>query len=161
MPILVLDFDGVLAIPYTHPVQLYPQMPTLLEELSQTHTLVLASFNPTAIAELRRFDLLQYFSATRAGVHDNIEITNFITDLGELCKAKQIASMQEHQLADKKDEEYHFFDDCVYNLQQVTELLPNVKCHHIDEDAGLTSDRISAALSEDAVITTITDACLM
>lgn len=149
MTVLILDFDGVLAIPYTNPTQLYPQVPALLKELSQTHTLVLASFNPTAIAELRRFDVLQYFSATRAGVHDNVEISEFISDLGELCKAKQIASMQEQQLADKKDEDYHFFDDCVYNLQQVTELLPQVKCHYIDEDAGLTADRILEALSQD------------
>jgi predicted phosphatase len=147
MPILVLDFDGVLAIPWTNPVQLYPQIPVLLKQLQETHTLVLASFNPTAIRELRRFDVLQYFSATRAGVHDNVEITEFLTNLGELCKAKQIASMQEQHLADKKDEDYHFFDDDPYNLEQVTKLLPHVKCHYIDEDVGLTADRVLEALT--------------
>ena len=148
MPVLVLDFDGVLAIPWTHPVQLYPQIPASLKQLSETHTLVLASFNPTAIKELRRFDLLQYFSATRAGVHDNVEITNFMSNLGELCKAKQISSMQkQHQLTDKKDQEYHFFDDDPFNLEQVTKLLPQVRCHYVDDDVGLTADRVSMGLA--------------
>lgn len=111
---IILDFDGVLAIPYTDPVELYSQIPKLLAELSQTYILVLASFNPTAIAELRRLGVLHYFQGVRAGSHDNIEFITYVQNLGRLCKAAQIESLQTDTLS--KCARLYFFDDDATNI---------------------------------------------
>jgi len=146
MPVLVLDFDGVLAIPWTDPVKIFPQIPALLERLSKKHTLALASFNPTAIAELRKNELLQYFTVTRAGTHENREITEFITDLGPLCKAAQIHSIGTEHLPTVDWSDFYFFDDDAHNLANVFRRLPQVHLTLVESNHGLTQEMLADLL---------------
>jgi hypothetical protein len=142
IPTLVLDFDGVLAIPWTNPVELYAQIPELLKALSSAYTLALASFNPTAISELRRHGVLDYFKATRAGTHEDMEIKEFVADLGTLCKAQQIQSIGKQLQC----EDFHFFDDDFDNIEAVNKLLPKVHTSFVDSKTGLTLKTVEQAI---------------
>jgi hypothetical protein len=142
---LILDFDGVLAIPHTNPVELYPQVPTLLEQLAAKYTLALASFNPTAIAELRRFQLLHHFQGMRAGSHHNIEFIEYVRNLGPLCKAEQIQSLHNDQIDHCNF--LFFFDDDQGNIARVQSKLPHVQCIYIEEKSGLTESVVNEALT--------------
>ena len=63
MSLIIFDFDGVLAIPHTHPEEHYPQIPHLIKILASKYTLALASFNPRASIVLKEWSIDQYFSA--------------------------------------------------------------------------------------------------
>ena len=68
MSIVVFDFDGVLAVPYTDPEQLFPGVAELLVDLKQRGDIVLvSSFNPRAYHVLRTFLEQGIIAGLRAG----------------------------------------------------------------------------------------------
>jgi len=52
--LLIFDFDGVLAIKWTNPELHYPQIPKIIQSLSEKHVLGVASYNPNAETAIRR-----------------------------------------------------------------------------------------------------------
>lgn len=141
--VIVLDFDGVLAVPWSNPEALFPQIPTLLGKLRQQHHLALASFNPRAIRVLRENQQLPHFHACRAGAHHEGEIVEFSVHLGPLCKAEQIRSLQRTHFPDVPMEHFYFFDDTPEHLVNVGQQLPSVNCRLIDPDRGLQEQDVA------------------
>jgi predicted phosphatase len=136
-PLLFCDFDGVLAIPYTNPVELYPNIPDLLRQLSHSYTLCLASFNPTALDELKRFDLLSLFVAVRAGRH---ELHHMSSIHEPLCKVAQIRSMYNEMGVEFQtlDTRVWFVDDTISHIENVRKNLTGIQCVWVDSTTGLT-----------------------
>lgn len=138
--ILFIDFDGVLAMPRSNPVKLYPNIPLILERLSKHYVLCLVSFNPSAIRELRRLNVLKYFKATRAGTTKNIEVSEKTGDR-ILCKYLQISSIIQ-QLSKDPEMRIHeltmyFFDDDINNIETVNMINPNIRTVLVDWYTGL------------------------
>jgi hypothetical protein len=66
--LFVFDFDGVLAIPYTNPEELFPGVHALLEELrTEGHRIAVCSFNPRAYISLEHLLIAGPIDAIRAG----------------------------------------------------------------------------------------------
>jgi len=150
--IIILDFDGVLCIPYTHPEEPYPHMDALLAQLlAHEFTLCVASFNPLSRPALRRWGWFERFKAIRCGSNyhwdDETEIYSDITHRDDLCKSKQIADILESELNEFGFTPEHcaFFDDTPFNLDAVRERLPQVACVHVPSDKGLQWDHIVEA----------------
>lgn len=133
--VLFLDFDGVIAIPWTNPVQLYGHTAEMIKTLAAEYTLCLVSFNPTAPAELDRFGLTKYFKAIRAG------LPVVKTEKGaqeRIHKQIQIRDILDHELSDMKIQEMSFYDDFDHNIKWVSKSIPEVKCVFVDNARGLT-----------------------
>jgi hydroxymethylpyrimidine pyrophosphatase-like HAD family hydrolase len=147
--IIFLDFDGVLAVPWTDPVELYPQVPDILKRLKDKgHILCVTSFNPTAHAELTRHGQHHHFHAFRCGSNAPW-VEHYTNDLGEnLSKHHQIRSMLAHELVHLEPDESicHFFDDVHDNLHCVsTQTL--VATWYVDSSRGLNEDNIKHLLT--------------
>ena len=69
--LIVFDFDGVLAIPYTSPEKHYKHIPYLIKLLSKKYILAIASFNPRAITVIKEWGIFDYFKIIRAGSNDH------------------------------------------------------------------------------------------
>ena len=135
----VFDFDGVLAIPFTHPEKLFEGVPDAMLEIkrnSPNHRCVVASFNPRAELSVSCSLVGPCFAAFRSRTHDQISMS----DDERLCKSKQISSMIKTELAHHKfqDQDIVFFDDDMENLQEVQRMFPSARCKFICSATGLT-----------------------
>ena len=140
--LLVLDFDGVVAIPWTNPEQHYPQIPDILERLvAAGYVLAIASYNPRAFEAVKRWGLGQYFTAVRCGANHAWHMTGetYKEDDGlEMRKHRQILSMIETDMAhlNVSVEQTAFFDDDINNISLVQRELPLVESILVDEKEG-------------------------
>lgn len=141
--VLVFDFDGVLAITWTQPELHFPQIPSLVKKLSETHILCVASYNPRAIKAIEAWDLHHYFTCIRAGSNETWDGEYKEEFRIGMSKAKQIMSMMcdlnqmGHQI-----EEISFFDDDHKNITLVNDNLSYVKTVLINENNGIKMEHI-------------------
>ena len=136
--LLVFDFDGVLAIKYSMPEECYQQIPELLKQLSKTHILCVASYNPRAQMAIKSWGLDQYFSCMRFGANHTWkdEYQEHYREL--MSKSDQIVNMIENEIKEL-DHQYSdivFFDDSEENLKCVNEKLPHVKTVLVKDEFG-------------------------
>jgi len=140
-PVLIFDFDGVLAQPWSHPEKPYAQVIDIIKALSPTHHICLASFNPRAKLAVKQWGLQDHFSAMRYGaIHEWREFYHE-TYRSNLTKSNQIAHML-HQIGLPKDHPVYFFDDDPINIEEVTNILPHVCVFTVDEKTGLQAKDI-------------------
>jgi len=142
MILLVFDFDGVLAIPYTNPEEYYPQIPDIIKSLHTKYILCVSSFNPRAKLVLEKWNLLQYFSAIRCGSNNNWDTYDESFRIN-MSKSLQIKNMI-LEVGISFDEIY-FYDDDIDNINEVSENFKEVKITSIliDNKEGLISKNIS------------------
>lgn len=129
LPALVIDFDGVLSIKRTYPIQHYPQVPELIKALSQKYRLYVASFNPNAEKTLIRWGLRKYFQDVRSG--SNFAWKGSYTGAVNLAKSSQIQNML------TEEDDITLYDDSLHKLEEVKAKLPNVKIVLVDPRIGL------------------------
>lgn len=144
--LIILDFDGVLGIPYTHPPKIYDGLHDLLTELSKTYLLALASFNPEAYPTLIANKLDHLFCAFRAGHNHNHPAPVAPEYKGPtlgLCKAMQIESILDNELKDTQVSSITFFDDDDYNIELVSTKLSHIKSVKVKTETGFTKKYLS------------------
>lgn len=134
--VLVLDFDGVLAVPYTNPEEPYKGVPQLIERLDQKgYILCMASYNPRAIEAVRNWGLSHCFFGMRAGFNDVWEGDYKEEYRTDMSKSRQIQSMTSI-LQNKK---ILFFDDDPVNVELVKKEI-GCECILVDNKTGLTKE---------------------
>jgi hypothetical protein len=122
MKILVFDFDGVLAIPFTTPPIPFPGVIDLLKYLYKNNDtlLFLASFNAGACQALHAWGVAHFFSSMRYGSNDTWD-PPYLPEYGiGTTKSGQISSM----LLDLNrkvpiNRSLFFFDDMEENIINV------------------------------------------
>lgn len=139
---LFLDFDGVLAVPHTHPPVLFGGVAETLRKLhADGFLLAVTSFNPEAEQALRNCGVAHLFCAMRCGSHDRWE-GPYVPPEYELSKANQIRSMLQHELERDRGREFRFwfFDDSPANVLDVesAELSGCRGAHLVDTNLGFT-----------------------
>lgn len=125
--IIVFDFDGVLAVPYTDPEQLFPGVVELLVDLKQQgHTVLVTSFNPRAYHVLRVFLEQGIIAGLRAGSRQKwwAQGDGTYSDAlhrHDMDKGLHIADMLAELAApvDATKETIIFFDDDEHNIREV------------------------------------------
>ena len=145
--LLVFDFDGVLAIPWTDPERPYDGIPAAIEKIhaSGDYVLAVASYNPRAHAAIARWGLHKYFACIRCGANHgwHTDGTPYREDYRVgMGKHLQITSMIETEIAEfgvGVDRTY-FFDDDPDNIALVNEHLPAVTATLVSPDTGFTLD---------------------
>ncbi len=138
--VMFLDFDGVLAIPYTSPAQHYVGLSVMLYYLKHHlgWTLCLVSFNPTAESCLKQWQIEHYFTAIRAGSNQQW-VGQYVDDRKHLCKSQQIQDILDNELKGHSYERLVFFDDStehVYKIKTSGHLF-TCQAYHVDSDVGL------------------------
>lgn len=136
--LIVLDFDGVLCIPYTE--DHYPEIPEIIRKLEKAgNRLFLASFNPSARNVVTKWGLDEYFEDMRYGSNidwEDGENPVYKEDLRErMSKSQQIKAMIWD--SELKNSSVYFFDDDDKNIEEVRRNLPRVATIKIDETKGL------------------------
>lgn len=138
MTLLVFDFDGVLAIPYTMPEQCYSGIPNIIKALSEQYILAVASYNPRAYMAIKSWNLEQYFISIRCGANHSWHKDNI-----EYNENYRIDMEKSNQILDIKNEIKHlnisgiiFFDDDQNNLNLVNIKLPSVITVFINYEHG-------------------------
>lgn len=151
---MVFDFDGVLVIPYTNPVKLYPQIIPLLDTLknAKKYKLYVASFNPTAKKELERLGVLHYFEDVRCGAnfdwhHESHHSPGkyLETYRENMSKSNQIKNMIEDE---DMFEKTYFFDDDINNIIDVLKNSKVALTKLIDSKHGLQYHHVFFTLDE-------------
>jgi hypothetical protein len=143
--LIALDFDGVLAQPYTHPEKPYPQVPTLIEELAEKHLLCVVSYNPRAALAIEAWGLSKHFVAVRAG--SNSVWKDYCPEQRRegMTKSKQIMDIATREIRLYWDvDEVHFFDDDPKNLEAFRKDPPTTACKTllIDSYYGLRMEDV-------------------
>lgn len=137
--LVVVDFDGVIAIPYTDPEMHYPQIPELFANLKKENTtLCLASFNPRAKVAVESWGLAEHFTAMRHGANFTWSGNYLESHRENMLKSSQIENMIANELKDHTFESIEFYDDDLKNLLEVKIALPIVKCIFIPHSLGLS-----------------------
>jgi hypothetical protein len=123
---VVFDFDGVLAIPWTNPEKPFEIVPTVIKKLSDSgkYFLGVASFNPRAVIAIESWGLKHHFTSMRAGANHSWSFDPF--DYREeyrvmMSKYQQIISMVQEIESTKKAtiKTIVFFDDDPKNIESV------------------------------------------
>ena len=145
--LLVFDFDGVLAIPWTNPERHYDQIPDAIKKIFESgdYVLAVASYNPLAHAAIVRWGLENYFSCIRCGANHSwhTDGTHYSEDYRVgMSKHRQIGSMIENEINELAVglDGVFFFDDDPDNIRLVNEHLPVVKTTLVSPDSGFTLD---------------------
>jgi hypothetical protein len=117
--VFFFDFDGPLAVPWTHPEESQQGVTDMIKKLTDENIVIaLASFNPRAVVAIKEWGIDHYFAAKRAG-------SNFANsqDRTGLSKHLQIRSMLENELKEYDSDEWMkcFFDDDPGHIKAVTE----------------------------------------
>lgn len=138
---LILDFDGVLAIPNTHAEQPYPQAVNKIMELSKSPEikLLMVSYNPKSKEAVKSWGIAKCFMGIRAG--SNKPWDGVYTDDEHrkgLSKVEQIRDIFQHELSADVFEPSlcHFFDDTLANVQLVQNAFPEMKTTLVDSNCG-------------------------
>lgn len=140
--LLILDFDGVVAIPWTNPEEHYPQIPEAVRMLHAAgYVLCIASYNPRAFEAVKRWGLDKYFAAVRCGANHAWHTSGEKykeDDRLDMRKHRQILNMLETDMTEKNVNvgKIVFFDDDVDNISLVQRELPHVESIHVDEKEG-------------------------
>ena len=138
MSVYIFDFDGVLAVPWTHPEMPYEKVVEFIKELHDSgKTLCLASYNPAAIQSLDRWGVRGLFTAMRAGSNHPWFGEYKNNHRIDMSKSLQIKNMLSNELFPAKEEDCIFFDDTLENIQLVNNELPKVQTLLIDPNRGL------------------------
>jgi hypothetical protein len=122
--VLFIDFDGVLAIPYSNPEMPVPDLLNTLQTLQKDGRFLLccASFNPRAFIALKRWKVHNMFHAIRVGCNDvwhHFDLSCYDNTLHrvDLCKARQMQSMLQNELKAHKIGATMLIDDRLENIQ--------------------------------------------
>lgn len=155
--IFAFDFDGVLAIPYTDPEELYPAVDGILRGLhAQGHIVIVTSFNPRSYYVLKSYLDEGIIQAIRAGSRSLWWLTGEYADVKhrfDMMKSLHLSDMLRDELASLSllEAEIYMFDDSEENLSEINRssfYIPyNVKTFLIDNSIGLTESHIEAILS--------------
>jgi hypothetical protein len=150
--ILFLDFDGVLAIPWTVPPRLYPHTKELLESYhAQGYVLALASFNGGADEALKNHGVDHLFTAMRYGHTERPRNKHGWVYYGwtseTATKMGQITNMLENELATLNVEAWYFFDDSPHNLEPLQKR--GHRAFYVEEETGLTRALLEKVLNEE------------
>ncbi len=139
--LLILDFDGVLAIPYTNPEEPYPQVINQLQTLhARGNILAVASFNPMCLIALERWQVKHLFTGIRAGCNNKLNDQEIYTDQVhriDLQKSKQIINLLDNELKYHQHLPVLFLDDDPKNIENVNDKLHHVETILIDNSIGL------------------------
>lgn len=140
-PVIVFDFDGVLAKPWTHPEKPYDCIPDIMRLMSETgYILCVASYNPRAKLAIESWKPNineNTFKAIRCGANHIWSDLYLEEWRKEMSKSKMIASMlQELGLAE--DYPVIMFDDDQMNIDEVNKL-QNCTAFLIDSEKGFSS----------------------
>lgn len=141
--LIIFDFDGVLAIPWTYPEEHYPQIPQIIKDNSE-HLLCVASFNPRAYTAIKAWNLDHHFTAMRCGSnniwnHDNVD--EYKEEYSyNMSKVQQIIDIIDNEVSKsgKSYDKIIFYDDNLDNINEVKRKLPHINAVLIDEDFGLS-----------------------
>ncbi len=126
--LIVFDFDGVICVPWSRPHTYFENAVSIIKALhSQGHTLVIASFNPSAEKILKEWGLHSYFSAFRLGANHRWNGLYDEIERETMNKGKQIHNMLENELYKRRFNYIHFFDDDPENLLDVHDHIKNVR----------------------------------
>jgi hypothetical protein len=145
--LLVFDFDGVLAIPYTDPEEHFDGIPSLIQECAKHADLAVASYNPLALRVVSRWGLDRFFVAGRAGY--DYPWKGVYNEAMRECMSKH-EMIRDMTLRELIDNEYHrvvFFDDDERNFKKIHEKAPHIKTELIDWKIGLQREHIEKHLS--------------
>lgn len=144
--VYVFDFDGVLAIPYTSPEQLYPRTEAVLRKLSAWgHHVLVSSFNPRAYTVLQPLLRDGVIHQVRAGSaiewwHDGGMYLDEI-HRREMFKSLHIGTML-RRLTSGSWGRMHFFDDDPHNVVEVQTGLPDCRAVLIDASRGIQFEHL-------------------
>lgn len=138
-----LDFDGVLAIPWSCPEIPFSKVPYLLKQLHKSKVVIhLTSFNPKAYLAIKRWGCDKYFTGIRAGSNESWNhnsLLYYTDDLREnLLKSTQISSIRNSHKCSEIQE--FFFDDDEKNIKDVCYVHPEIVSSHIKSYCGLTEE---------------------
>jgi hypothetical protein len=160
--ILYLDFDGVIAVPYTKPEKLFPGVKEILKYLFEKRKfkICVVSFNPIAHIVCEREGLTPYLCHVRAGAHSiwedqHLDIDKYVKENRKqlLSKSEQIRNIENHLDISELDTRI-FLDDSPDNIFNVRHNLPSIKAIHVNCDEGLR-DGINRALLLQDILETI------
>lgn len=142
--VLVFDFDGVLAKPWTHPETHYEQVPAILKILSQKYYVCVASFNPRAALAIASWESQKTIDAVRCGAnHEWAHKYDEVWREG-MSKLEMITSILK-QLNLRADHPVEFYDDDSKNVDSVN-LDVNRTAFIINTQNGLTFQDIKHLL---------------
>ena len=142
--LIVFDFDGVLAIPYTNPEKHYEHIPYLIKLLASKYILAVASFNPRAINVLKEWGISDYFVTVRAGCNDHWEVYDDSLRKG-LSKPQQIKNIRDELISRNMitdvNTEIYFYDDDQKNITETQQhhQLKGINAIFIDNEYGFTA----------------------
>ena len=143
--VLVFDFDGVLAIPYTHPEECYSDVVELMTMLKEEYILCVASYNPRAEVAIESWGIRDLFSVVLCGANYVWKGKEYDDkDRVEMRKDRQIVSIIKKELDELqiRYDQVAFFDDDQENIDLVTKELPSVTCTFIDNKKGIQLEDI-------------------
>jgi hypothetical protein len=138
--VVVVDFDGVLARPWSMPEELFAGVADLLRQMHACGArLCLASFNPNAARALERHGLLGYFAASRSGSNEPWSVADgYHRGLRTgMSKAAQIQSMLLEIGGGCRESDVVFFDDDTANIENVRIAIPDAKVVFIATTSGI------------------------
>jgi hypothetical protein len=146
LTLLIFDFDGVLARPYTFPKLCYEQIPSILEDLECTgeYIMAVASFHPRAESVIEDWGLSRHFHAIRAGSNTVWPGDIYQESLRTgLTKPKQIEDMLLNELLPfaSRFKQILFLDDTPINVELVKAVycdIPHLRTQLVDTANGLT-----------------------
>ena len=131
MKIFAFDFDGVLAIPYTNPEQLFPEIDTILRTISQKgHLNIISSFNPRSyfimkpyldqgiITAIRAGSRIKWWESDGQGTYDDYKHRK---DMHKGLHLHDMLSDELDELHISEETQIYFFDDDLGNLADVRE----------------------------------------
>lgn len=139
----VFDFDGVLAIPWTHPECDYPQIKKDLLQLPSNTICCVASFNPRAEIAIKGWGIDSRFLAFRSGSNHVWYEQYEQVYRSDMSKSKQIQSMLNDELKHWNISRIEFYDDDALNIQQVNEAMPHVHTYLVDSEEGWCLNKYS------------------
>ncbi len=138
--LIVLDFDGVLAVPYSKPERPFPQIPKLIHHLSELPNvdLAVASFNPDAKKCIEKWQIAHCFKAFRHGA--NYVWSGTYTDdyRGGMSKHGQIKNMLIEECWPIYYERIIFFDDDLLNIANVERGDADIEAVFVYSEKGVT-----------------------
>lgn len=167
---IFFDFDGVLAIPHTHPEVCYEKICLVLRGYHTKHkgkvVFFLCSYNPKALSTLERWGIDDLFPYKRAGCNDvwdgtDISIYSDTTHRIGLSKVTQmenmIAEFLMHEASLKQSiaiwgitiKKAYFLDDDPGNIKLVQTAFANMECKLIDNKIGLTESDLPVISHDD------------
>ena len=143
-PLLVFDFDGVLAMPWYHPELPYDNVRELIRMVSKTHYICVASFNPRAKLAIDDWKQFYGYDAIRCGSNHHWSVVYSNKWRVEMTKSRQITAMLD-ELGLSEDHPVQFYDDDQENVDEVNKHQSRT-AFKVDGEVGLCFDDIKHLL---------------